>query len=67
MKKKPHLVVTETRDEVPVRGACSACPRVTFAPPVMGDTSYNLAMLEEQFDEHVKKAHMREEQSQVRS
>jgi Fe-S cluster biogenesis protein NfuA len=57
MKQKPHLVVTEMRDEVAVRGACSACPEVTFAPPVMGDNSYNLAMLEEQFDEHFKKVH----------
>jgi hypothetical protein len=58
--KKPHLGVTETRNEAPVRGTCSACPEVTFAPPVMGDKSYNLALLEEEFDEHFKKAHMRE-------
>jgi hypothetical protein len=58
---KPHLVVTERRGEVPVRGTCSACPGEIFAPPVMGDSSYNLAMLEELFDEHFKKVHLRED------
>jgi hypothetical protein len=27
----------------------------------MGDSSYNLAMLEELFDEHFKKVHLRED------
>ena len=55
---KPHLVITEERGEVPVRGTCSACPDEIFAPPVMGDSSYNLAMLEELFEEHFKKVHV---------
>ena len=63
--KKPHLVVTETRNEAPVRGTCSACREVTFAPPVMGDKSYNLALLEEEFDEHFKKVHLREDARQA--
>ena len=63
--KKPHLVVTDRQDDSPVRCTCSACPNVIFAPPVMGDSSYNLAMLEEQFDEHFKKVHLREDASQA--
>jgi hypothetical protein len=31
----------------------------------MGDRSYNLAMLEEEFDEHFKKVHLREDASQA--
>jgi len=58
---KPHLVVTERRGEVPVRGTCSVCPNEIFAPPVMGDSSYNLAMLEELFEEHFKKVHVHED------
>ena len=58
---KPHLVITEERGEVPVRGTCSACPDEIFAPPVIGDRSYNLALLQELFDEHFKKVHVRED------
>jgi DNA helicase TIP49 (TBP-interacting protein) len=58
---KPHLVVTEKRGEIPVRGTCSACPGEIFAPPLMGDRSYNLALLQELFDEHLKKVHLRED------
>jgi hypothetical protein len=31
----------------------------------MGDRSYNLAMLEEEFDEHFKKVHLREDARQA--
>jgi hypothetical protein len=58
---KPHLVLTEKRGEIPVRGTCSACPAEIFAPPVMGDWSYNSALLQELFDEHFKKVHRRED------
>ena len=58
---KPYLVITEKRGEVPVRSTCSACPDEIFAPPVMGDRSYNLALLQELFDEHLKKVHPRED------
>ena len=58
---KPHLVVTEKRGEIPVRGTCSACPSEIFALPVMGDWSYNSALLQELFDEHFKKVRLRED------
>ncbi len=63
--KKPHLVVTERRGEIPVRGTCSACPEVMLAPAVMGDRSYNFALLRELFNEHFKKVHLREDASQA--
>jgi hypothetical protein len=56
--KRPHLIVTDRRDKVPMRGTCSACPKEIFVPPVMGDESYNSALLQELFDEHFKKVHM---------
>jgi hypothetical protein len=63
--KKPHLVVMERRDEIPVRGTCSACPDMIFAPAVMGDRRYNFEVLRKLFDEHFKKVHLREDASQA--
>jgi len=56
---KPELLIKSVPSSGPLlRGACSSCPDVTFV--IVGDTPENRQLMQQMFDNHFKKVHVRE-------
>jgi hypothetical protein len=64
--KKPHFVVVKEINLTPVQGVCSSCKEVVFK--IDSNVAFareNKQNLEDQFREHFRRVHEREDSSQA--
>jgi hypothetical protein len=64
--KKPHMVIVEETNGLPVRGTCSACVDVFFSTGApIGTIEAHQSKLDSLFREHFRNVHMREDASRA--
>jgi radical SAM superfamily enzyme len=64
--KKPHLVILEEVDGTPLKGGCSSCKDVVFSTgSSVGFAREHKQNMEDQFREHFRNVHEREDASQA--
>ena len=66
--KKPSLKITKGLGEMPVEGVCTACQDAVFVVkglPLNPTVEKCTRELQEQFNKHFKKVHLREDASQA--
>jgi hypothetical protein len=62
---KPHLVITQSVDGIPMQGKCSACKDATFQ--TMRDertADQHEDLLKKMFDNHFERSHSKEDSSE---
>lgn len=55
--RKPRLIVTTTKNGIPIEGVCSNCPDITFHLSFTSSTLEHLRALKAMFDRHLRRVH----------